>query len=351
MAPSQTDSSTSCPSLLRISVIIPIYNGETDLPDLINCLRAQTYPAEWVEYLLVDNASYDHTADILQAAVQNAKSWGLTIHHLTEDQIQSSYAARNAGIGAATGEILAFTDVDCRPQPDWLHALVQPFTDPAVGLVAGSVEALPGKTLPEKYAAQQNYLSAEEGLADPFCPYVVTANLAVRHQALEQVGLFRSHLTTGGDVDLSWRILRQTSWQLYYAKQAIVKHRYQATVQGLLSQLKRYGRSHRYLHELYGIDLRHELVLQEYLYPSVRWLLKLPIDCIKVIIGKATLVDLFSRPIYLLTTYAYLAGQREARLPEQARQIEWLSSQTVSPDSTVSQVVLPKSKDMKAPPR
>jgi Glycosyl transferase family 2 len=50
-----------------ISVIIPIYNGEADIPDLLRCLQAQTYPADRVEYLIVDNGSADRTRDLLQA--------------------------------------------------------------------------------------------------------------------------------------------------------------------------------------------------------------------------------------------------------------------------------------------
>ncbi|MEW5858689.1 MAG: glycosyltransferase family A protein, partial [Cyanobacteriota bacterium] len=90
------------PFLPRVSVIVPIYNGETDLPDLIDCLRSQTYPAESVEYLLVDNNSSDRTATLLQSATQSAAADGLTIRPIAENQIQSSYAARNAGIRAST---------------------------------------------------------------------------------------------------------------------------------------------------------------------------------------------------------------------------------------------------------
>ena len=42
---------------MEVSVVVPIYNGEKDLPDLIECLRSQTYAADQVEYLLVDNNS------------------------------------------------------------------------------------------------------------------------------------------------------------------------------------------------------------------------------------------------------------------------------------------------------
>jgi glycosyltransferase involved in cell wall biosynthesis len=53
-----------------ISVVIPIYNGEQDLPELINCLKAQTYPLDEVEYLLIDNNSCDRTAMLIEAAAK-----------------------------------------------------------------------------------------------------------------------------------------------------------------------------------------------------------------------------------------------------------------------------------------
>ncbi|RAM51570.1 MAG: glycosyltransferase [Hapalosiphonaceae cyanobacterium JJU2] len=324
MVSNQTNSLINEAFLPKVSVIVPVYNGEADIPDLISCLCVQTYPRDRVEYLLVDNASRDRTADIIKAASEDSKRQGLIIRYLSENQIQSSYAARNTGIRAATGDFLAFTDVDCRPQPNWLNSLIQPFVNPVVGLVAGSIEALPGKTLLEKYAAKNNPLDTEMGLSYPFGSYIVTANLAVRRQVFEQVGLFRSHLTTGGDADFSWRALRQTSWQYYYAKQALVLHRHRSTLSEFRSQWRRYGRSDRYLHELHGTELAPELTFKYYLYSLIGWLLKLPINTIKIIVGKATLVDILSVPIELIILQAKLAGQKEAKLPEEAQQIVWL---------------------------
>ncbi|MEG3976910.1 glycosyltransferase, partial [Microcoleus sp. herbarium8] len=51
-----------------VSVVVPVYNGERDLPDLIECLRSQTYPPKSVEYLIVDNKSGDRTSAIIQTA-------------------------------------------------------------------------------------------------------------------------------------------------------------------------------------------------------------------------------------------------------------------------------------------
>lgn len=247
----------------------------------------------------------------------------ITIRHLIENQIQSSYAARNKGIHNSQGEIIAFTDADCRPQFDWLENLVKPFVDTEVGISAGEILALPGKTILEQHADRQNTLSQKHTLAHPFCPYGQTANLAVRRQVLAEVGLFRPYLTSGGDADLCWRILRQTSYKLDFAESAIVRHRHRSTIKQLQSQWYRYGESHKYLHELYGVDLMREFTTGEYCYRLARWLLKeLPVAAAKSAMGQKNLVDLLSTPIGLVNVRARAIGQRQAKLPEAAWDIE-----------------------------
>lgn len=324
------------PDLPNVSVVIPIFNGEFDLPDLLNCLRAQTYPTNRVEYLLVDNGSVDRTPQLLQSyTASNASAQGFpssaAFRSLCETQIQSSYAARNTGIRAATGAILAFTDADCRPQPTWLYHLVQAFADPSVGIVAGEILALSGNTALERYADRHETLSQKHTLAHAFCPYGQTANLAIRRQALEQVGLFRPYLTTGGDADLCWRIQQQSSWRMHFAEQAIVQHRHRTTLADLYSQWQRYGRSNRYLHQLHGIDLTKDMTLRDYLYRWSRWLLKeVPRAVTTVSIqecgsAQSRLIDaLIDTPIDLLCRRARAQGQRYASLPEAARQMAWL---------------------------
>ena len=322
-----------------VSVVVPIYNGERDLPDLIECLRSQTYPPHSIEYLLVDNKSRDRTSSILQTAASNPPSVPpllrggskkgsnnqITNGNLTENKIQSSYAARNKGIRASTGEIIAFTDADCRPETQWLENLVKPFADLEIGITCGEILALPGNTLLEKHAARDNTLSQKHTLAHPFCPYGQTANLAVRRQILARVGLFRPYLTSGGDADLCWRILGETSYKIYFAENAIVRHRHRSTMKQLHSQWYRYGESNKYLHELHGVDLMREFTTGEYLYRLARWLLKeLPIAAAKSDLARLDLVDLLHTPIGLLNVRARAIGQRQAKLPLAARDIEQL---------------------------
>ncbi|MFP5272026.1 glycosyltransferase [Coleofasciculus sp.] len=64
MAP-PTDSQPHPSFIPKVSVVVPIYNGAADIPDLIQCLFSQTYPKDQVKYLLVDNNSRDRTFDVL----------------------------------------------------------------------------------------------------------------------------------------------------------------------------------------------------------------------------------------------------------------------------------------------
>ena len=311
--------------LPQVSVIVPIYNGEADLPDLLACLRSQTYPRDRVEYLLVDNNSSDKTSEILKSAAETAKADGLNLQALSEAQIQSSYAARNLAIGCAIGDILAFTDADCRPEPQWLAEIVKPFADPSIGIVVGELAALHGDSLLEQYAERTQMMSQHFLVEHPFCPYGQTANLAVRRVAFTQVGLFRPYLTTGGDADICWRIQRGTDWKLTTAPQATIRHRHRNSFRELRSQWRRYGVSNRYLHELHGIALMRELTPKEAAYRLSRWLFKeLPRDTVKLLRGKAAAIDLLRSPIDLVGHQARSYGQKTAKLPEEAKEIVWL---------------------------
>jgi Glycosyl transferase family group 2 len=150
----------------------------------------------------------------------------------------------------------------------------------------------------------------------------------------QETDLFRPHLTTGGDADMCWRILRETGWQWVFADSAIVRHRHRDTLPELLSQWRRYGRSNQYLHELHGIDRMTAPTPQLYAQRLTRWLLKeLPIALVKTPLGRANVVDWVSTPIGLLCLNARWQGQQQAQLPAQAR--------TIAPYPTAQPEVIP----------
>lgn len=117
---------------IRISVVIATYRRPLSLKDTLSSMVAQTRPAD--EIIVVDNNSGDETEWIVSEFRQK-----LPIQYVFEPRQGVSFA-RNAGVKAANGEVVAFTDDDCVSDPDWLYNLELPFLrDPQIGLVGGEI--------------------------------------------------------------------------------------------------------------------------------------------------------------------------------------------------------------------
>jgi glycosyltransferase involved in cell wall biosynthesis len=200
-----------------VSVILPVYN---DLESLVLCLEAlenQTYPNDRYEVLVVDNGSKDSIEPVVSrfACATAAR----------EDR-PGSYSARNKGLSLARGQVVAFTDSDCIPTPQWLEKGVEKLlVVPDCGLVAGRVEVYPRNpshpTAVELYecaCAFPQQRSLEVG------KFGVTANLFTFRSVFEDVGFFDDGLLSGGDYE--W--CRRVYWHGYkqaYAQDACVYHR------------------------------------------------------------------------------------------------------------------------------
>lgn len=245
-----------------MSVVVPLYNAASDAAPLVSCLLNQDYPPERSELIFVDNNSSDDTVSLLHSHLSSCseRRW----HIVSEAAVQSSYAARNTGIRVACGELLAFTDSDCRPAANWLSELAVAFDGPRTGVVVGRIDALPGKSCVEGYSARRRMLSQDNTVAHRYRPYGQTANLAVRRAVFERTGLFRPYLTTGGDADLCWRAL-ESGWRLEIADQAVVLHRNRSTISGLIEQSNRYARGEVYLEALHRSGLSNSISLSLFL--------------------------------------------------------------------------------------
>ena len=219
------------PRVPRVSVVVASYNGARTLEACLDSLERLNYPD--YEIILVDDGSTDETPRI--AAGHPAVR---CVRHPTNRGLS---AACNSGIAAATGEIVAFLDADCRADPDWLYYLVGELLNSAfVGmggpnllplddsLVAAAVMAAPGGP-------------AHVMLTDRQAEHLPGCNMAFYKWALEEVGgfdpLFRR---AGDDVDLCWR-LQQAGYKLGFSPAATVWHYRRSTVRGYLEQQRGYG--------------------------------------------------------------------------------------------------------------
>ena len=118
---------TSSEVLPFVSVVIPAYNEETYLPSCLESIRKQDYAGEY-EVIVVDNASTDSTGKI-------ALNWGAKVVYESK---RSPACARQKGVEAATGEIIAFIDADTQSPAHWLSTIVSRFVrEPETVVISG----------------------------------------------------------------------------------------------------------------------------------------------------------------------------------------------------------------------
>jgi cellulose synthase/poly-beta-1,6-N-acetylglucosamine synthase-like glycosyltransferase len=224
-----------------VSVIIPVLNEERVIRECLTSLVELDYPPERREILVVDNGSTDRTAEIVKS---------FPVRYIREERRGSPFA-RNAGIRASQGEIVAFTDADCIVSRGWLRELVRAFDEEGVGGVAGEIVAYPPKTPAEWYAARVRHLSPQKYLSRPHLPFAVFANLAFRREVFDRIGLLDEAVLQGESTDFCTRFLRETGLKLKRVSKAVVFHRHRATAWEFFRQQRNYGRGHAQLYIKY----------------------------------------------------------------------------------------------------
>ncbi|MBD2340539.1 glycosyltransferase family 2 protein [Calothrix sp. FACHB-156] len=200
-----------------VSVIIPVFNDTERLKICLLALQQQTYPKNLYEVIVVDNASNESIEDAASEFEQVKPTY---------EACPGSYAARNKGISQAKGEILAFTDSDCIPSPDWIEKGVKNLLNtPNCGLVAGRIDFFfknPEKPTPvELYESIE--LSFEQHLYVENKHFGVTANLFTFKHVIDNVGSFNHQLKSGGDREWGERVFA-AGYKQIYAEDVCIKH-------------------------------------------------------------------------------------------------------------------------------
>jgi glycosyltransferase involved in cell wall biosynthesis len=195
-----------------VSVIVPARNAAGVLKPLLRALEHQTMARDLYEVVVVDDGSTDETSDFVRASrvarlIRRALPGG-------------SYAARNDGVAAARGRVLAFTDADAIPARDWLERGLGHVRS-GHAMVAGHVD-VPLGARPTAAALVDfvRFLDQRSCVAKGFA---ATANLWLDRDVLARVGLFNGRLRSGGDLEFGHRA-RAAGVAVVYAADVIVVH-------------------------------------------------------------------------------------------------------------------------------
>jgi GT2 family glycosyltransferase len=230
----------SSPDFLpRVSVIVPVYNGQETILPCLHSLFGLRYPADRLELIVVDNGSTDDTPAIVGRLQDRLRI-------MREDR-RGPAAARNRGIREASGDCIALTDADCVVDPDWLAELVQPLAAPEVGISGGRILSMEPCNRIERFGEKIH--DHRRALEEFEPPYAIAMNWASRRSVLLEAGLFDETLLRGEDVDLAWRI-RAAGFRLVYRHTALIYHRNERTLRGLLAE--------GYAHGYYAVAVRRK---------------------------------------------------------------------------------------------
>jgi len=215
----------------KVSVVVASYNAQRTLKACLDSLRRLRYPD--YEIVLVDDGSTDNTPEIAPLYPE--------VRYLRHEKNLGLSIARNTGIAAAKGEIVAFIDADCRADEDWLYYLVGDLLDSRfVGI--GGPNLLP----PEDSAVAAAVMTSPGGpahvmLTDRQAEHIPGCNMAFYRWALVELGgfdpIFRK---AGDDVDLCWRLLH-AGHQIGFSPAGFVWHYRRSTVGAYLRQQHGYG--------------------------------------------------------------------------------------------------------------
>jgi len=204
----------------QVSVVVPVLNSSAALEACLEALAAQRTSRSF-EVVVVDDGS---TEDLAPVRDRSAGRLALTWARLPENRGPAQ--ARNTGIERARGEIVLFTDADCRPEPDWLERLAAPFDDPAVSGTKGVY-----RTAQTDLWARLAQCEFEERYAClaavPDIDFVDTYAGGFRRRDLRAVGGFDTSFPKADneDVDLSFRI-KALGGRFVFVPGAVVWHRH-----------------------------------------------------------------------------------------------------------------------------
>lgn len=217
--------------LPRVSVVVPAWNAAPMLEACLQSLNRLDYPD--YEIIVVDDGSTDETPNLVKRFPR--------VRYIRHDRNLGLGTARNTGIAAATGEIVAFTDADCVVDEHWLTYLVKE-------LVSGDYVCVGGPNLPplvDDYVATAVRFAPGNPrhvmLSHTVAEHVPGCNMAFYKWVFDRVGGFDPVFTRAGDdVDICWRV-QDAGYKIGFAPAAVVWHHRRSTLTGYLRQQIGYG--------------------------------------------------------------------------------------------------------------
>ena len=218
------------------SIIVPTYRRPAELAGCLGALAALDYPRERFEVVVVDDGG-EAPLDAVVAGFRDR----LDLTLLTEAR-GGPAAARNAGAAHARGELLAFTDDDCRPRPAWLRELVARHVgQPERALGGRTVNALPRNPYSTASELVLGVKYAQDNADPGEACFFASNNMAIPARGFHELGGFDASFRTSEDRDLCSRWIMDGRG-MTYEPAAVVDHASDLTLRSFCRRHVAYGR-------------------------------------------------------------------------------------------------------------
>jgi len=229
-----------------ISIVIPTYGRPAKLLRCLEAIGRLRYPADRFEVIVVDDGSPVPVAPSIAALSQPFNM------NVIRQENRGPAVARNFGIRMAKGSLVAFTDDDCEPQPEWLCQLATAHLNDPDAALGGTVRnALPHRICSESSQLLVDYLYEYFGTVSKGTGFLTSNNLAFPAKALRDSGGFDESfpLAAGEDREICDRWIRQGR-PLLFVPQAIVHHNHDLNLLRFTKQQFNYGRGAWHFHNI-----------------------------------------------------------------------------------------------------
>ena len=215
----------------RMSVVVCSYNGSRTIRETLEHLNRLAYPN--YEVIVVDDGSTDRTAEI-------ASEFDVRLITIENGGLSN---ARNVGMRAATGEIVAYCDDDAYPDPHWLNYLAHTYATTAYAGAGGPNLPPPGDGRIADAIANAPGGPIHVLLSDTEAEHIPGCNSSYRRSCLMAVGGYDpAFRVAGDDVDLCWRI-QNAGWKIGFHPAAVVWHHRRNSIQAYWRQQRGYGKA------------------------------------------------------------------------------------------------------------
>jgi GT2 family glycosyltransferase len=223
-----------------ISIVVGVKNEEKYIRECIESLLNIDYPTDCYEIFIVDGMSNDDTQNII-------KQYPLK---LILNEKKNVAAARNLGVKIAKGNLIAFTDGDCKVDRIWLKTLVKEILNAPdnVACVGGPnlifdtdsifarVVGYSQETLMGSGGSAQSYLHTKK----QYVQSIPNCNALYKKSAIEDVGYFDEYFVVGQDGELNYR-MQMAGFRFLYVPEAKVWHHRRATLKSFSIWMFKYG--------------------------------------------------------------------------------------------------------------